>query len=70
MSILLMSIERNKGFGMDRVEFSVNGRMYAYDVDGTLANKIDEVAKHKPGKALNIAKKNGELVEQKKEWIK
>ena len=70
MSIIFLGVSRFKGYGKDGVHFAINGRKYDYDVDGVMANHIEKVAKHKPGKALSIAKKNGELVEQKKEWIK
>ncbi len=69
MSIILVGREHH-ALGLDRVLFSINGKPYEYDCTADVANRVDEVAKYKPGKALSIAKKNGALVEKKKDWIR
>ena len=67
MGIILVGREHHV-LGLDRVLFHINGKPYEYDVTADVANRVDEVAKYKQGKALSIAKKNGTLVEKKKDW--
>ncbi len=43
------------------VVFSIKGVRYVYKVESYLADDIIKLAKHAPGKALNMAKRVGEL---------
>ena len=63
MSIILISREHHT-LGLDKVEFSINNKRYQYNMTSDVANKVESVAKYKAGKALNIAKKHGILINQ------
>ena len=45
------------------VKFDINGKRYEYDVGFFFMERIDRLARHAPGRALNLAKQSGELVE-------
>jgi hypothetical protein len=63
VSIIFLGIDHYQ-VGPDTVHFSIHGKKYSYTIDGALANRIEDIARYKPGKALNVAKKNGVLVEE------
>lgn len=44
------------------VKFDINGKRYEYDIGFFFMERIDRLARHAPGKALNLAKRSGKLV--------
>jgi len=44
------------------VKFDIDGKRYEYDVGFYFMEKINKMARHAPGRALNAAKDAGKLV--------
>ena len=44
------------------VKFDINGKRYEYNVGFFFMERIDRLARHASGRALNLAKQSGELV--------
>lgn len=53
--------------GMDNCTFIIDGRHYTYEMNRNILKRIEHLAIHKPGAALDIAKKHGKLINNKKE---
>jgi len=47
--------------GLDAVKFSIDGRVYEYDLNRNLLGRVSRLARFRPGEALNLAKKHGIL---------
>lgn len=60
-SIKLIGTARHK-LGKDNVTFAIDDRAYCYELDSGFIDKIEQVAEHKPGFALCIAKLHGTLI--------
>ncbi len=44
------------------IKFDIDGKRYEYDVGFYFMEKINNLARHSPKKALNLAKQSGRLV--------
>lgn len=60
--IILVGSEHHN-LGMDAAIFLINDKRYRYNMNRNILKRIEHLAKHKPGAALNIAKKYGKLEE-------
>ena len=58
--IILVSTEQHN-LGMDAAVFLIDDTRYKYNMNRNILRRIEHLAVHKPGAALEIAKKYGKL---------
>lgn len=51
------------------VKFDIDGKRYEYDVGFYFMEKISNLARHAPGRALNLAKDAGTLISSKQHTL-
>lgn len=59
--IRLVSTQQHN-LGMDSCTFLINRQRYTYNMNRNILHRIKWLAEHRPGAALDIAKKYGKLI--------
>lgn len=63
-NIVLIGTEMHN-LGLDCVKFMIGSRCYTYEMNRNILKRIEYLAVHRPGAALNIAKKHGKLINKR-----